>query len=60
MSKGYDFIECGCCGSYHRADYFGDCRNDSERLELENIPVGARITSVEQQMEDEKSEMQKR
>jgi hypothetical protein len=24
--------ECGCCGGYHRPDYWGDCRNDSERF----------------------------
>lgn len=26
------FVECGCCGSYHRVDFFGDCREDSERF----------------------------
>lgn len=25
------FVECGCCGAYHRADFNGDCREDSER-----------------------------
>lgn len=25
------FIECGCCGAYHRTDFHGDCREDSER-----------------------------
>lgn len=25
------FIECGCCGAYHRTDFEGDCREDSER-----------------------------
>jgi len=24
--------ECGCCGGYHRATFFGDCRCDSERF----------------------------
>lgn len=38
--------ECGCCGCYHRLDYWGDCRNDSERfdtycdnVECCNLPV---------------------
>lgn len=26
------FVECGCCGSYHRTDFMGDCREDSERF----------------------------
>lgn len=26
------FEECGCCGHYHRPNYFGDCRNDAERF----------------------------
>jgi hypothetical protein len=25
------FVECGCCGAYHRTDFEGDCREDSER-----------------------------
>ena len=25
-------IRCGCCDSYHRLDYTGDCRNDAERI----------------------------
>ena len=25
-------IECGCCGAFHRAAFYGDCREDSERL----------------------------
>jgi len=29
--------ECGCCGFYHRKGYEGDCRNDDERYNLEEI-----------------------
>ena len=25
------FAECGCCGAYHRTDFYGDCREDGER-----------------------------
>ena len=25
-------VECGCCGCYHRTDFHGDCREDSERF----------------------------
>lgn len=25
------FVACGCCGAYHRTDFNGDCREDSER-----------------------------
>ena len=25
------FVECGCCSAYHRVDFVGDCREDSER-----------------------------
>lgn len=32
------FIECGCCGSYHRTDFDGDCREDAERFA--DIPEG--------------------
>ena len=27
-----NIVECGCCGHYHRADWHGDCRADSERF----------------------------
>lgn len=26
-----DLEECGCCGSYHRPQFHGDCRDDAER-----------------------------
>lgn len=26
------YFECGCCGSFHREDFTGDCREDSERF----------------------------
>ena len=25
-------IECGCCDHHHREDFYGDCRNDSQRF----------------------------
>lgn len=32
---------CGCCCHYHRIDYYGDCRNDKERLvEADTDKVG--------------------
>lgn len=27
-----DLEDCGSCGAYHRAEFDGDCRNDSERF----------------------------
>ena len=26
-------IHCGCCECYHRVDFYGDCRDDSERFD---------------------------
>jgi hypothetical protein len=51
-----EYIECGCCGAYHRTDFFGDCRNDAERFNLEDIPNDAVIHSIEEQMEEEEEE----
>ena len=25
-------VECGCCECYHREDFWGDCRTDSQRF----------------------------
>lgn len=35
------FYECGACGAYHRVDFWGDCRTDSERFY--DIPDDATI-----------------
>lgn len=31
------YLECGCCGHYHRENYYGDCRNDDERFTLDDL-----------------------
>ncbi|MCK4448479.1 MAG: hypothetical protein KAW56_15535 [Candidatus Marinimicrobia bacterium] len=31
------YLECGCCGFYHKEDYEGDCRNDAECWTLQEI-----------------------
>jgi len=45
--------ECGCCGGYHRTDWHGDCREDSERFTSEvadrAIELGVNVTDLEQQ-----------
>ena len=25
------YVECGCCGPFHRPEFAGDCRDDSNR-----------------------------
>ena len=40
------FIECGSCGAYHRTDFEGDCREDSERFA--DLPDGAILVEEEQ------------
>lgn len=32
MKDGTWIVECGCCSFYHREEYYGDCRDDSERI----------------------------
>ena len=44
------FVECGCCGAYHRTDFYGDCREDSERFL--DLPDGA-IEVSEDENDDE-------
>ena len=31
-------VECGCCECYHREDFWGDCRTDSQRF-LPHDPI---------------------
>jgi len=48
------FLECGCCGYYHREEFCGDCRNDNERYTLSEIPGNSIIISIrEQNLEEE-------
>jgi hypothetical protein len=43
------FFACGCCASYHRTDFWGDCREDSERFH--DVPSGAVIISSDEEAE---------
>ena len=47
------YVECGCCEHYHRASYHGDCRNDSERFTADDLPSGAEIVTLEDQVDNE-------
>lgn len=31
------YEECGCCGAYHPADWYGDCRDDEHRLYADQL-----------------------
>ena len=31
------FIECACCEQYHHADFYGDCRDDANRFDSEDL-----------------------
>jgi len=54
--KKKKFIECGCCGSYHHIDFYGDCRNDSNRFHFDELPKEANILTLEEQMEKEEND----
>jgi hypothetical protein len=45
------FIECGCCGAWHRENFAGDCRQDDERFN--DPPDGADYVTLDEQMESE-------
>ena len=41
------FIECGCCGAWHRNDFYGDCRNDNNRFGFDELPDDAQVVELE-------------
>lgn len=41
-----DLVECGCCGSHHRKDFGGDCRQDNERFDFYDTSSGEEILSA--------------
>ena len=51
--KEQTFEECGCCGHYHRATFRGDCREDSERFTIDEIPEGSEVVDLESLIAEE-------
>jgi len=37
MTDKPKYYECGICGAWHRAEWDGDCREDDERLNPEDM-----------------------
>jgi len=31
------YLECGCCGYFHKESFTGDCRNDDARYGLDDL-----------------------
>lgn len=31
------YFHCGCCGQFHRVGFSGDCREDAERYNVEDL-----------------------
>lgn len=56
------YVECGCCGSYHKPGFTGDCRDDAnrftpEQMEAEHGPdVWDRVLDLETQMSKDEEE----
>lgn len=45
------FIECGCCGHYHKPDFWGDCRDDANRFsmtQIEAMPEDVLVEDLEE------------
>lgn len=49
------FVECECCGAYHRTDFVGDCREDSERYW--DLPEGAELVFEDDEDTDSGDEL---
>jgi hypothetical protein len=41
------FFDCGCCGCYHRTDFWGDCRENSERFD--EAPLDAELIEPDEE-----------
>ncbi len=57
MRSGVDYYECRVCGMYHPGNSpgLGDCRESGYRVSINQIPPGAIIYTLKQQMEDEET-----
>ncbi len=57
MRSGVDYYECRVCGMYHPGNSpgLGDCRDSRYRVLINQIPLGATIYTLKEQMEDEKT-----
>lgn len=41
------YLECGCCGCYHKEGYGGDCRDDNERYNLDDLEFFSATDDIE-------------
>ena len=53
MARSNDWVECGSCGEWHRSDFYGDCREDSERFADPPWETANSILTLEEQLEKE-------
>lgn len=37
MHEPIKYLECSCCGQYHREGFGGDCQDDSQRYSFDEI-----------------------
>ena len=42
------FIECADCGYYHPEDFYGDCRDDSNRFSYDELPDHAEYYDLDE------------
>lgn len=54
----YMFIECGCCGHYHRVEFGGDCRDNAHRFTADQIEAMHGVTIWEQVLDLDEQERQ--
>lgn len=59
MSRQVAIEECGCCEHYHRVDFYGDCRDDAERIwpfdnNGRDDPRYVIVSTIEEQMAAER------
>lgn len=52
------YVECGCCGHYHRVEFGGDCRDNAHRFTAEQIESMHGVTIWEQVWTLEDQEME--
>ena len=44
------YYECGICEHLHAWAFLGDCRQDDERLTLDEVPLNAEIFTWEERL----------
>jgi hypothetical protein len=60
LSPSNTYYECGICGFIHPVEFDGDCRDDSSRFALDEIPSDSELLDHAPELSSEQVEFREK